>query len=424
MPSVFKFGGASVKDAAAVDNVVAIIRRYSQHPLVVVISAMDKTTNALEGILSSYWDGDAACSAQIEQLKGVHLKVVHDLFGSGETGIYREVEDLFGVLASTCAVPPSANFNFEYDRIVSWGEIIATKIVQAYLLHKGIAAAWLDAREVIATDGKWREAKVDWAVTEERIAKETRRLFQSGQEVIVSQGFIGGTAKGQTTTIGREGSDFSAAIFGYVLNADGVTIWKDVPGMLNADPKWFDNTVLLKKISFREAIELAYFGASILHPRTIQPLKKKNIPLRIKSFVEPSAPGSLIQSSEAQDAAVPSFIFKVDQVLISLSPRDFSFVVEEHLEAIFSYLNKVGIRMHLMQNSAISFSFCADSMDVDARAFFHHFEPDYHVLFTEGVELVTIRHYDAATIQRVTVGKRILLEQRSRQTARMAMLNA
>lgn len=423
MLRVFKFGGASVKDANAVKNVAEIIQRYPDDELLIVISAMGKTTNALEEILEAYWNKTGECSALLDQLRAFHSEIVKDLFSSNTEYISAELEIIFQELSEKCTSDHSDNYHFEYDQIVSLGEVLSTKIVHAYLDSIELECAWLDARKLIYTNDKWREAKIDWLSTEKKIVEIVTAEFSGGHKIIISQGFIGHTPEGFTTTLGREGSDFSAAIFAYVLGAENVTIWKDVPGMLNADPKWFDNTVLLEKISFREAIELAYFGASVIHPRTIQPLKRKNIPLHIKSFVNPEAKGSVIQSSEVNDNTIPSFIFRMDQVLISLSPKDFSFVIEENLEEIFAYLNQEGIRMNLMQNSAVSFSFCCDKSKVDMEKLTSHFNEDYIVKYNEPLELVTIRHYDDATIERVTTDKRVILEQKSRDTARLVMLN-
>lgn len=423
MSRVFKFGGASVKDADAVRNVAEILARFPNEKLVVVISAMGKTTNALEKVLDSYWNKDGKCLKLIEELKEFHKTIVQDLFSSSSEYISAELELVFQDLSRKCATEPSDNYHYEYDQIVSLGEIISTKIVHAFLISNEVNAAWLDARKVVSTNNKWREARINWATTEEKISEAVKSEFDQGHNIIISQGFIGHTPEGRTTTLGREGSDFSAAIFAYVLEAEDVTIWKDVPGMLNADPKWFDNTILLEKISFREAIELAYFGASVIHPRTIQPLKRKNIPLHIKSFVNPDAQGSVIQQSEEYDRKVPSFIFRMDQVLISLSPKDFSFVIEENLEEIFAYLNEAGIRMNIMQNSAVSFSFCCDKDRVDIDALVKHFNDKYIVKYNEPLELVTVRHYDEETLKRVTTGKQVILEQKSRETARLVMLN-
>ncbi|MEX1001143.1 MAG: aspartate kinase [Crocinitomicaceae bacterium] len=423
MSRVFKFGGASVKDADAVKNVAHILKRHPEEKLVVVISAMGKTTNALEDILNAYWNREASYLDKIKLLKAFHRQIVADLFTSNTEYISAELEIIFLDLIKKCSTPPSDNYHFEYDQIVSLGEIISTKIVHAYLNTIGIECDWLDARKVIVTNDKWREARIDWEMTAKKMTPAVKEIFDAGSSVLISQGFIGHTPEGFTTTLGREGSDFSAAIFAYVLESKDVTIWKDVPGMLNADPKWFDDTILLEQISFREAIELAYFGASVIHPRTIQPLKRKDIPLYIKSFINTTAKGSVIHSSEEFDDKIPSFIFRMDQVLISLSPKDFSFVMEENLEEIFVYLNREAIRMNIMQNSAVSFSFCCDRSRIDIQKLMTHFQELYHVKYNEPLELVTIRHYDEATIKRVSFGKKVMLEQKTRETARMVMLN-
>jgi len=350
------------------------------------------------------------------------MKIIEELFGSGKTDIQRDMTTvLLNLRQRFKKQKPSDNYNFEYDQIISLGEVISTKIVAAYLSSINFKCAWLDARKMIRTNDKWREANIIWEKTEELVNAEVNAVFSAGNTIAVTQGFVGHTPEGFTTTLGREGSDFTAAILAFVLNAKDVTIWKDVPGMLNADPKYFDNTVLLEKISFGEAIELAYFGASVIHPKTIQPLKKKNIPLYIKSFIDPAAIGSVIQASIDFDANIPSFIFRMNQVLVSLIPKDFSFVVEENLEDIFGYLNRENIRIHLMQNSAVSFSFCVDAEKMDLKKIYNHFTNQYFVKYNEGLELVTIRHYDQPTIERVTVDKKIYLEQKSRHTARIVM---
>jgi aspartate kinase len=423
MLRVFKFGGASVMDATAVRNVADILKEYPEDELVVIISAMGKTTNALENILEAYWNNSGKCADLISNLKKFHVQIVQDLFGSNSEYISAELELTFQELSNKCGIATADNYHFEYDQIVSLGEVLSTKIIHAYLESIDLNCSWLDARKLVVTNNKWCEARINWNVTTERILSEVKDEFSAENKIVVSQGFIGHTVDDHTTTLGREGSDFSAAIFAYVLDADEVTIWKDVPGMLNADPKWFDNTILLEKISFREAIELAYFGASVIHPRTIQPLKRKNIPLYIRSFVNPESKGTIIQQSEEDDTKVPSFIFRMDQVLISLSPRDFSFVIEENLEEIFSYLNQEGIRMNIMQNSAVSFSFCCDQSKIDIEKITTRFTKDYIVKYNEPLELVTIRHYDDATLERVTKGKKVILEQKSRETARLVMLS-
>ncbi|WP_066757373.1 aspartate kinase [Crocinitomix algicola] len=419
---VFKFGGASVKDAESVKNVGEIIREYSQDDLIVVVSAMGKTTNALEQIMQLYAKQDkSALENQIFDLKNFHFTIINELFEKQNLPVFDKVNNLFQTLSNYCSTNFVGDYDFHYDQIISLGEILSTTIIAEYLKSQSFNATWLDARKTVRTDNRWREGRVNWEVTEVLIQTAVEKAIKNETNIIITQGFLGHTPKGETTTLGREGSDFTASIFAYCLDANDVTIWKDVPGMLNADPKYFDNTELLEKISFREAIELAYFGASVIHPKTIQPLKRKRIPLHIKSFIHPSEQGSVIQESIEYDDHIPSFIFKLDQVLVSLTPKDFSFIVEENLEHIFAYLNQQKIRINLMQNSAVSFSFIVDQSRINLEALVAYFQDDYAVKYNQGLELVTIRHYDEPTINRVTVGKKIILEQRSRQTARLVI---
>lgn len=422
---VFKFGGASVKDGNSVKNVATIIKKFQQENerLIVIVSAMGKTTNALEKLMEAYAKSETSIVEKtISELREFHNSIISNLFDNHKTNISNEINTIFDFLLKKCTAPFNGNYNFEYDQIISFGEVISTKIIAAYLNEKAFKAKWIDARKLIRTDDRWREAKVDWKISERLIKKEVESVFDQEEKTIaITQGFLGHTFEGSTTTLGREGSDFTASIFAYITNAESVTIWKDVPGMLNADPRYFDNTVLLEKISFKEAIELAYFGASVIHPKTIQPLKRKKIPLYIKSFIEPEKPGSIIQESIEYDDHIPSFIFKLDQLLLSLTPRDFSFIVEENLARIFDYLNKENIRVNLMQNSAVSFSFVVDSKKIDLEKFIAFFGDEYIVKYNNKLELVTIRHYDDPTISRVTKGKKIILEQKSRQTARLVI---
>ncbi|MDA7803178.1 aspartate kinase [Crocinitomix sp.] len=419
---VFKFGGASVKDVDSVKNVGEILRRYNNEELIVVVSAMGKSTNALEHIMQAFAENNQTIlSTEIDKLSDFHKQIVSDLFNDDAAAIIAKIDVIFDDLRAYCQAPYSGDYDFHYDQIISLGEILSTTIINAFLASNGFKSTWLDARKLVRTDDRWREGRVNWEVTEVLIQTAVNKALDSGSKIFVTQGFLGHDNDGKTTTLGREGSDFTASIFAYCLMADDVTIWKDVPGMLNADPKFFDNTVLLEKISFKEAIELAYFGASVIHPKTIQPLKRKKIPLYIKSFINPDEKGSVIQESLAYDDHIPSFIFKLDQVLISLTPRDFSFIVEENLERIFRYLNQKKIRVNLMQNSAVSFSFIVDRTKINLEKFVKHFQADYLVKYNEGLELVTVRHYDEPTLNRLTLGKRVILEQKSRQTARLVV---
>ena len=312
-------------------------------------------------------------------------------------------------------------FDYAYDQLVSYGEILSTKILHAYL-DMELDVSWVDARTAIRTDSTWREGKINWAITEKQVNAQIGELLRSeSSRIVLTQGFIAGDENQNTTTLGREGSDFSAAVLAYCLDAENVTIWKDVPGVLNADPKWFDDTIKLDQISYREAIELSYYGATIIHPKTIKPLENKKIPLFAKSFVEPGSEGTMIQSSQAHDTEIASFIFKVEQILISITPRDFSFIVEENLGHIFSVFAKRRVKIHLMQNSALNFSVCVDMDSKKIPGLIEELKSEYQVKYNEDVELATIRHYDELTIKRITQDKSILVDQRTRQTVRMVL---
>jgi aspartate kinase len=332
------------------------------------------------------------------------------------------MEDLFNNLRDRIDKPISDNYDFEYDQIVSLGELLSTTIVSEYLLDQTIKAKLIDSKEFIRTDNLYRNGSVDWSKTQELISINLVPLLKDS-DCLITQGFIGSTSEGFATTLGREGSDYTAGIYAFCLDAISVTIWKDVPGMLNADPKWFDNTVKLNQISFQEAIELAYYGATVIHPKTIKPLQNKNIPLFVKSFLHPKENGTLIASSTEFDHLVPSFIFKMNQVKVSVIPKDFSFIVEENLSSIFHLVSGAGAVMNLMQNSAISFDFVIDNKESVLLKLKELLSEQYEISLEENLELVTIRHYDDSTLERVTIGKRIINTQKSEQTARILMCN-
>ena len=416
---VFKFGGASVKDANAVKNVANIVSLFKGEKLGIVISAMGKTTNAMEKIVDALWNQNSEdFNSLIDERKHFHITILDELFSSKEEEIYVEVNEIFENIRGMNNEAIPDNYNFEYDQIVSLGEVLSTKVVNAYLKKEGISTRWADARTLIRTNNSYREAEVCWTKTESLFVERFLPHYDK-VDVQVMQGFIGHTDEGLTTTLGREGSDYSAGIMAYCCNAQDVTIWKDVPGMLNADPKWFDNTIKLDSISFREAIELSYYGASVIHPKTIKPLQNKQIPLYVKSFIDPEAEGTIIQASTSKDHLIPSFIFKMNQVLFSITPKDFSFLVEKNLSDIFDRLSKANAKINLMQNSALNFSILLDEEKVDVDSMLALFNDSYHIKFNTGLELVTIRHYDQATIDRVTVDKEVLLEQKTRETTRL-----
>jgi aspartate kinase len=417
MIKVFKFGGASVKDSAAVRNMCDIVRSFCNDSLVVVVSAMGKTTNAIERIHAARFRGEPY-QIELEELTRYHQQMVEELFGDDTTGsdaLRAQLEAFKRVLNNT----GSGNFDQDYDSLIGFGELISTAIVQAYLSYQEISSLWIDARDIIITDSRYRDARVNWEVSASRILPIERAL--SEKKVCVIQGFIGSTTDGHSTSLGREGSDFTASIMAYLLNASDVTIWKDVPGMLNADPKKFQDTVKLDRISFKEAIELAYYGASVIHPKTIKPLQNKGIPLHIKSFVDPAAAGSIIEESTENDHLIPCFILKENQVLLSVSTRDFSFIVEDNLKEIFDVLSTIGIRVHLMENSAISFSIVFDQDDYKMSELLKQLGPHYITRYNTQLQLMTVRHGNESIVAQVSAGKELLLEQRSRQTTRLLM---
>ena len=413
---VFKFGGASVKDAAGVRNVAEVLKHFALDDLVIVVSAMGKTTNALEEVVWAYSDGRST-SDQVEALQRSHYDILAEV-APGDKEAARALVAHFEGLRATLSHRPT-EVDRDYDRIVSHGELWSTLIVTAHLHHAGISNTWLDARTVVRTDASHRGARVDWEASGKR-ASTLMNEVAGNPKRIVTQGFIGFSSEGETTTLGREGSDFSAAIFAYLLDAESVTIWKDVPGMFNADPKRFPDTRLLSHISYREAIELSYFGASVIHPRTLQPLQKKRIPLYVRSFNDMLAQGSTISEATDHDTLVPSFIIKPAQLLISITPHDLSFIVEENLSGIFKVFAQRNVRIDLMQNSAVAFSVVVDDTP-RSRQLIDELGREYEVRYNDGCELLTVRHYDEATLERLTRGKEILIEQRSRVTARFVL---
>lgn len=407
---VFKFGGASVKDAAGVQNLAQIVKVQGENAIVVV-SAMGKTTNALEDLVRAYvYQHTDTIRSQLAAIQDYHNNIMDAL-----TGDFSLVHQTFAHLERYLMQPPNGSYDEIYDQIVSLGEVLSTQIVAAHLTQTGLPTRWLDACQLIRTDLNFREGRVDWEETNRCISQA---VTEDG--IKLTQGFIGQTPDGRTTTLGREGSDYTAAIFAYCLNAESVTIWKDVPGVLNADPKWFDDTVLLDKLTYQDAIELAYYGATVIHPKTIKPLQNKGIPLYVRSFLTPDAPGTAIGNYERHLLA-PSFIFKINQVLISLHPNDFSFIAEDNLSRIFGRFAQAGVKINLMQNTAISFSVAVDNNPDRVPALLTQLNQDFRVSYNDGLELITIRYYDQSTIDRVLVNKKLLLEQKSRYTVQLVV---
>ncbi|MEX0987592.1 MAG: aspartate kinase [Bacteroidales bacterium] len=405
---VFKFGGASVKSAVAVKNMADILKRYTEN-IVVVVSAMGKTTNAIERIIESFVTSDLKeLKKEFNELKDYHMEILNELFEDKGNNAFVDISDLFEEMADRLAEEPTMNYDFDYDQIIGYGEILSTKIIAHYLEHEGIRARWIDVRKSVRTDSTFREGRVDWDISTEMV----RKNFIFGKEqLLITQGFLASNKNNQTISLGREGSDYTAAILAHILKADSVTIWKDVPGVLNADPKYFDDTILLDKLSYLDAIELAYYGTSVIHPKTIKPLQNKNINLHVKSFLNPEANGTLV-GNLTYEKLEPSFIFKMDQVLIRISPRDFSFIAEENLEKIYGILHKHGLKINLQQTSAISFQVIVNYDKRKLLKVVDELEDSFKVAYETGLELVTIRYFDDETIRRVMINKTLLLEQR------------
>lgn len=410
---VFKFGGASVKDAQGVKNLTNIVKLHLDQPLIVVVSAMGKSTNLLEKICDKTHKSDLSEKEDLLRFINFHIAIVKDLF-SKDHPIFDELDDYFKSLISTLSELRDTSFDFYYDQIVSFGELVSTRIIYHYLLLEGVENQWVKAGEIIKTDSNYREGRVDWDKSTEAAKKYS---IKKG-EILVSQGFLGMCNEGFTTTLGREGSDYTAAILAYVFNADNVVIWKDVPGMLNADPRHFPETTKLDEISFKEAIELSYYGATVIHPKTLQPLKEKNLPLFVKSFSNIEESGSVISGNENFDHDIASYILKEKQVLISISSTDLTFIVEDNLSDIFSVFSKFKVKIHLMQNSALNFSVCVDDDNRKIPALIKELSKSYRVLFNASLSLLTVRHYNEALLDELISDKEILLEQKTRFTAR------
>jgi aspartate kinase len=405
---VFKFGGASVKDASSVRNLATILKKYNE-PLVVVVSAMGKTTNAMEELLGHYFKQDGKMSDSFNKVKNFHDSILSDLFPLNSE-VYTRVKEVYRTLLKKLDEEPTMTYNFEYDQIVSLGEILSTIIISSFLNESGIDCFWMDIRKYLKTDDSYREAKVDFDMSEKLVKENFRK-----DRIYVTQGFIGSTMNNLTTTLGREGSDYTAALLGFFLDAESVTVWKDVPGVLNADPKWFDNTVKIDQMSYTDAIELSFYGVGVIHPRTIQPLKRKGIPLWVNSFLNSEESGTSIGDFRYKKL-IPCFIFKMDQVLIDVYPPDLSFIAEDNFQSIFEVFARNSLKVNLMQNTAVRFRICVNNDPELIPKVIHELSDRYQVTTTNHLELITIRYFDQKTIERVMFNKEMILEQRSADT--------
>jgi len=413
---IFKFGGASVKDAEGVRNLVRVLEQTGHDDIFLIVSAMGKTTNAMEKVVDGYFKDRQAVNAILQEVRDYHLTILNDLFPEKKNKVFRDTELLFDEVQGFLAWNKSPKYNFVYDQVVGYGELVSTAIVSAYLNEVGISNTWVDVRNYIKTDNNYRDVNVNWEKTQQQVSAGLDR-----KKLYVTQGFLGSDDNNFTTTLGREGSDYTAAIMAYCLDADSVTIWKDVPGVLNADPRYFDKAELLNRISYREAIELAFYGASVIHPKTLQPLQRKGIPLHVKSFLRPADPGTTVGSGEGIEPEVPCFIVKKNQVLMKLSSLDFSFIVEDNISALFKLLHDYKMKVDMIQNSAISFSVCVDNKFGRLEELLEHLQGKFKVVCHQDVSLYTIRHFTAEAINSLQNGREVLLEQRGRETVQLVV---
>jgi aspartate kinase len=417
---VFKFGGASVKDPDAVRNIASLLARYENKNLLVVISAMAKTTNGLEAIWRAFYNSDPKLPEFIATVKNFHVSMVDALFSNvaERNEIMDTLENVFVELDWIIEEEPHPDKSYTYDQIVSLGELLSTHIVTAYLKSIGLKVKWLDARNYIATDNSYRDATVDMDKTSAAIAELKPELANC---IGITQGFIGSTSENFTSTLGREGSDYSAALFAYGLDAESLTIWKDVPGVLSADPKLFPEAKKISELPYAEALEMTYYGATVIHPKTIKPLQNKGIPLFVKAFNDAEDLGTMIGQVDQVKFAEPSIIIKQNQMLLSISTKDFSFIAENNLAQILSLMSKEHIKMNLMQNSAMTVSCCIDHDEERNAGFIAAIAKDYKLKYNAALTLITIRHYNEEIIASLLKGKELILEQRSRNTIQLVV---
>jgi len=413
---ILKFGGASVKDAEGIQNVCNVLKTIKANEVLIVVSAMGKTTNALEVVIKNYFDKSDELQASIQIIKKYHFDIILKLFESTHI-VFSDVENYFFDLNQFLEQNKSPNYSFVYDQVVSFGEMISSRILYHYLKDYCLDLEWIDSRTLIKTDNNYRDGNVNWEQTEKLISESLNKTRN-----YITQGFLGSDENNFTTTLGREGSDYTAAIFAYCVNADSVTIWKDVAGVLNADPRYFEETTLLQQISYREAIELAFYGASVIHPKTLQPLQQKEIPFFVKSFLNPLEKGTAISKGVDLEPKLPCFIVKEPQHLISLSSRDFSFIMEENISYIFSILHKYKVKVHLIQNSAISFSVCIEDKFLNLEKLVNELSDRFKVVYNQNVSLYTIRHFDEKAIESVAKGKKLLIKQTATETVQMVVV--
>ena len=417
---VFKFGGASVNSAERVKNLATILQEFPNEKILVVISAMGKTTNALEKITDAFYarDGKTAIQ-QFESLKTFHLDMARQLLPAGAPACERQLNDFFTEVEWLLHDKPVRDYDYYYDQLVCAGELFSTSIISHYLNRAGIKNTWLDVRDIIRTDDNFRDASVDWAFTQNKINKDVLPEWQNA-DIIITQGFIGSTDENESTTLGREGSDYTAAVFANMLDAKSLTIWKDVKSVMNADPRKFPDVVSISSLNFQEVIEMAFYGAQVIHPKTIKPLQNKNIPLFVKCFLDPSLPGTVIHNQQVHDLP-PIIVLKENQVKLEMKSTDFSFIGEKHVGELYQLFGKWHVKPNLTQNTAISFLCVVDdipekleNLALDASAF-------TEVQVTKELTLLTIRHYTKEIFEKLTAGKKILVRQQTPETVQVLL---
>ncbi|MFA8450565.1 MAG: aspartate kinase [Bacteroidales bacterium] len=421
---VFKFGGASIKDAESIKNLGDILKFHNSEELFVLVSAMGKMTNAFEDLLDSWYHRRQNTIEFFEQIISFHTNILHKLFDHNTHPVFVDIRALFDQIAHRISGKPKGSYDFEYDQLVVYGELLSSKIIGHYLNEQKINTLWVDIRDLIITGNFYREAKVNWDKSAERLKGFYKGLTLNKKEhlpILLGQGFIGKTENDHSTTLGREGSDFSGAIIAHILETESLTIWKDVEGLLNADPKKSKDTSKLDNISYGEAIELAYYGATVIHPKTIKPLENKNIPLYVKSFNSPLEKGTLINKNKSKDKEIPSYIYKEDQILISVSPKDFSFIAENNLYSIFGLISDLRIKINMMQNSALSFSIVTDYIPSKVNSLVSELSKSYKVTHNKDLQLVTIRHYNSDILDSIISDSELCLEQKSRDTIQLVL---
>jgi len=413
---VYKFGGASIKDAGGIRNLKEIVTTVKDN-LVIVVSAFGKTTNALEKVLKTWIAGDESYKELLDEIYNYHLSVAEELSPAADSA-KSKIDNSFAKLEEYLRSTKKSEYDYEYDQVVSYGEIWSTIIVAAFLKNSGLKAEWIDIRGNLITDDRFRDADILWNESTARV----KNVFSfKGTNIYVTQGFIGSTISGQTTTLGREGSDYTAALLANMLDAERVVVWKDVPGLLNADPKWLSDATRLEEVSYREAVEMTFSGAKVIHPKTIKPLHNKSIPLHVKSFLVPEEAGTIIKSDTALKHGLPVFVKKENQMMISILPKDFSFAMGENLSRIFYLFIRHGIKVNMVEASAISIDVCVDDDRTRIGSLINDLKTEFTAAYNDNVEMLSIRHYTAEAIERMTIGREILLEQRTRNSVRFVV---